>query len=197
MPAPKKAGSARRSPATTKPGPTPGQTVNKDGTPRKKPGPSKGTPRGQKSVEAATTTDVVAAPKKRQQARQKKTFLLYAVDGNELSFVAEHPGATGQIAVQSAVKAGVLAPDTPYVFLTPTTVKRSVEVEAIPRDVQYKVKAAKPRRAARKPKTEEAVTTEPAVATEAAPKKTPSARKKAAAPAPPAPGETPANPFVQ
>lgn len=144
MPAAKKAGSARRAPASA---------TNKDGSARKKPGPAKGTPRGQKSVAPAAATSAPATKTPRRKGtRAKKTFLLYAVEGNELSFAVEHPGATGQIAVASAVKAGILAPDTPYVFLTPATIGRAVEIEAVERDVQYKVKAVSKKRTPRKPK---------------------------------------------
>lgn len=125
MPAVKSAGAqpaAKKSAAKT----TEGVTLNKDGSPRKKRG--------------------TAAPK------EKKKFLLYSVAGNELSFAVEYPGATGQIAVASAVRDGVLSPDTPYVFITPGTIGRAVEVEAVERAVQYKVKAgsAKPARRGRK-----------------------------------------------
>jgi hypothetical protein len=185
MPAAKKAGSARRAPAT-----------NKDGSARKKPGPAKGTPRGVKAAPA--TTPAAKAPAKRRGTRTKKTFLIYSVEGNELSFATEHPGATGQIAVASAVKEGILAPDTPYVFLTPATVARAVEIEAVERDVQYKVKAATKKRATRKPKalpaTAPPTPADPPV--ETAEEKPASARGGKKAALPPSPPATTANPFA-
>lgn len=194
MPAPKKAGSARRAPAkkTETTTAAPEVKLNKDGTPRKKPGPRKGTPRGG-SKPAATGT------RRRNGTRAKKKFLLYAVDGNELSFICESDGATGQIAVTNAVKAGTVAPDTPIVPLAPRAVQRVVEIEAVERDVQYKVKTgtAKRKYTRRSPvQTSDPDPQDPAPEPEA-PAPT-SARKsvRKSAPTPPAPGEKSANPFA-
>lgn len=196
MPAPKKPGSARRAPAT-----------NKDGTVRKKPGPAKGTPRGAAAAKATVAAEPApklnkdGTPRKKRgtATKTKKTFLIYSVDGNELSFAVEHPGATGQIAVAAAVKAGVLSPDTPYVFLTPATIARAVEIEAVERDVQYKVKAAAKKR---RPYTRKAKVEEPTVENGAGdpvpetPAAAPASARKKAATLPPSPGATTANPFA-
>jgi hypothetical protein len=131
------AGSARRSQSGS-------TATNKDGTPRKKPGPAPGTPRG-----AGKKKPTASNGRKKRGTRPKKKFLLYAVEGNELSFICEAEGATGQIAAVNAVKNGTVAADTPVVPIPPRTLTRTVEVEAENIGVRYKIKAGK-KRAARK-----------------------------------------------
>lgn len=198
MPAAKKAGSARRSAKTTTD--ESGVKLNKDGTPRKKPGPKPGSTR---STASASKPGPKPGAKRRGRppgsgsARNKKKFLLYAVDGFELSFICESDGATGQIAVTNAVKAGTVAPDTPIVPLAPRAVQRVIEIEAVERDVQYKVKTTATKRKYTRRKVADEPTPEPEAETPSAPAQT-SVRKSArkSAPTPPAPGEKSANPFA-
>ncbi len=173
MPAPKKAGSARRSKANTSP------------------------------ADAAPASGATSPkPRKKRGTRPKKTFLLYARAERELSYICESEGATGQIAAINAVKNGTVAADTPIVFITPATLGRQVEVEAENVGVRYKIKAGGPKkRQTRKPKTPPAATPPEPEVPAAAGKPAPSARssrasKAAPAPTPPAPGVTSGNPFA-
>lgn len=230
MPQPKKAGSARRSQARAKPGPKPGQTTNKDGSPRKKPGPKPGTPRGTRSTSArrgkataakATAPARAAAPAKRTNAkrgsRPKKTFLLYAVEGTELSFLVESAGATGEIAVVNAVKEGSIQAGTPVLPLPTNTITRQFTVEPEEREPKYNVKRVNakatrkrtpkpvptqvPGESAPPPATEPTVpaeSTAPAPAAPAATSARSSARRgRASAPRPATPAPASGNPFAE
>lgn len=177
MPAPKKAGSARRSKANT---PAPAADA----------------------ASSATTP----APRKKRGTRPKKTFLLYARAERELSYICESEGATGQIASINAVKNGTVAAGTPIVFITPATLDREVEVEAENVGVRYKIKTSTKKRSTRKskPKTPPAAAAAsevPATPAASARSSRSSRAAKAAdapasAPTPPAPGVTSGNPFA-
>lgn len=169
MPAPKKAGSARRSKATT----------------------------AVPAVPAADSTATDSTPRKKRGSRPKKTFLLYARSERELSYICESEGATGQIASINAVKNGTIAAGTPIVFITPATLDRQVEVEAENVGVRYKIKAGKKRQTRKiKPKAPPAASSASEAAAPAPSARTSRTAKAADAPTPPAPGATSGNPFA-
>lgn len=91
-----------------------------------------------KSDGAATKTTTRARAKR--GTASGKTFKLYAIDGDELTFLTESQGVSGPVAVQKAVERGDVQPGIPVVPLAPRALANPTTIEEeAPVKPKYKI----------------------------------------------------------